>query len=567
MTLPLATQPPELTGFELLRHLGGGGFADVYLYQQRRPSRQVAIKVLKADYLTDVDRAAFDGEADLMATVSAHPYIVTIFDAGISADGRPFLVMEYYRNEHVGVRAQSGMSVVEVLRTGVQVASAVEMLHHNGIVHRDIKPANILISELRKPGLTDFGIAGIQNDDPDEESRGASIPYAPPEVVSGRSNGDRRADVYSLAATLYALLARRTPFESDNPTRAQLIQRILTNPPPPLERPDVPRALELLLLQALSKDPNQRPQTAAAFALSLQGIERNLGYDPTPLEVPETDEAVPTGAKRTDGHHADSGPAGSVPPQLPSTPSLPMEGATVARPAAVVRQAPAPIQVPQAAAPPVAPRSVAARATPAPPPSSPTVARPSVVQAPPSAPSRKSAEGATVARPSLARPAEDSHTRARPQAASSPAEPPLVDVRARGPHKALVAVVAAITVVVAGAGFVVLGTSSGNARTAPQTEPTLSSDDVAGSVGPDQPTGVRVTRRGTQVLVSWDAPTGIKPDEWRIVRQGIAGPAQIARSSPYPLKGAKPGQSVCVEVTAYVSATGRYAPADVVCLQ
>lgn len=562
----ITSTPPELQGFELVRHLGGGGFADVYLYQQRRPARQVAIKVLKSDSLTAEDRAAFDGEADLMATVSAHPYIVTIFDAGISADGRPFLVMEYYRNEHVGVRAQLGMSVAEALRTGVQVASAVEMLHHHGIVHRDIKPANILVNDLRKPGLTDFGIAGVQGDDPDEESRGASIPYAPPEIVSGRSVGDRRADVYSLGATIYTLLARHTPFETDNPTRAELIQRILTKSVPSLERPDVPRSLELLLQHSMSKDPNQRPQSAAAFALSLQGIERSLGYDPTPLEIPDTEDQ-PMRAQATPSAGTSSfAPPELVPAQVPSSPSVPLplapdsapwapstpvsappEGLTVARPVIVVQ-------------PPAESATLARPAvvTPAP-------APPPAVRAADPAPPAEPLHGSTVARPpAVQQRSEDPATQARVPTVAPAALPPQ-EYPSSGPRKGLLAAVGLLVVAAAVGGGIVLSSSGGHPKQA-ATTPSLSNSDMAAAGTPDAPTALKLTRQGSRVLVSWTQGGDVAPDEWRIVRVGLTAPEQVAKQSPYVLAGTKGGQSVCIEISSVVHATGQTSAAVSGCL-
>ena len=289
-------QPPALQNFRYLEYLGGGGFADVFLYEQIRPVRKVAVKVLRAGGLDAKALHSFDDEANLMAQVSAHPYIVTMHEAERAPDGRPYLVMEYYPPPHLGDRAKKArLSVAETLKLGVQIASAVETAHRSGIVHRDIKPANILVSQFGRPGLTDFGIAGAREGDSFSESQGVSIPFAPPEVLLQDDAGDERGDVYSFAATLYALLAGRSPYEvngGDNRLQA-LSDRILRAPLPPIGRSDVPPSLELLLGQALSRDPSQRPQSAAELARALQGIERELGYSPTLFELEAEPVAEP----------------------------------------------------------------------------------------------------------------------------------------------------------------------------------------------------------------------------------------------------------------------------------
>ena len=143
-----------------------------------------------------------------MAQLADHPYIVQVFRSEQTADGGAYLVMKYYPPPNLAVRSRAErMSVEEVLRTGIQLASAVETAHRAGIIHRDIKPANVLVSQYGQPGLTDFGIAGRGGHAEDvDEDVGVSVPWSPPEVLYGQSNGDSRSDVYSLAATLWHLL-------------------------------------------------------------------------------------------------------------------------------------------------------------------------------------------------------------------------------------------------------------------------------------------------------------------------------------------------------------------------
>ncbi|GAA3696014.1 hypothetical protein GCM10022399_10630 [Terrabacter ginsenosidimutans] len=285
--------PPKIPGLVFVQPLGSGGYADVFLYEQQSPRMPVAVKVLKSDGLTDALRRQFVEEADTMAALGDHPYIVQVFRSGTSDDGRPYLVMKYYPPPNLAMRARAErFSVEDVLRTGIQLASAVETAHRARITHRDIKPANVLVSAYGAPGLTDFGIAGRGAREGDVEPEatddvGVSVPWAPPEVLYGQSNGDERSDVYSLAATLWQLLVGRSPFEvpgGDNSAYA-LMPRIRSTAPPATGRQDVPAGLERLLSQAMAKDPAHRPSSALELARALQAVEQQQRLNRTPIVV------------------------------------------------------------------------------------------------------------------------------------------------------------------------------------------------------------------------------------------------------------------------------------------
>jgi len=287
MTVRATSRPPALAGYTPIELVGTGGYADVFLYEQHMPNRKVAVKVLIADVLSgDVQRRQFTAEANTMAKVSTHPYIVSIFHADVAGDGRPYIVMEYYPGDNYLRRARrEQFGVAEVLRVGVQVGSALETAHRAGILHRDIKPANILTSEFRRPGLADFGIASAQGPEA-EETEGVSIPWSPPEAFGSADLGVT-ADVYSLAATLYHLLAGRSPYEvpgGDN-SALGLMARIERGQLPSLGRPDVPGSLERLLAQAMAKSPQHRPASVVEFLRQLQGVEAELKLAVTPLEL------------------------------------------------------------------------------------------------------------------------------------------------------------------------------------------------------------------------------------------------------------------------------------------
>ncbi|MFW5470346.1 protein kinase domain-containing protein [Knoellia sp. CPCC 206435] len=281
--------PPEIPGLVYRQPLGSGGYADVFLYEQQQPRMPVAVKVLKREGLTPAILRQFVEEANTMAQLADHPYIVQVFRSEQLADGGAYLVMKYYPPPNLATRAKrERLGVEEVLRTGIQLASAVETAHRAGIVHRDIKPANVLVSQYGAPGLTDFGIAGraVGQEEHDEDV-GVSVPWSPPEVLYGQSNGDARSDVYSLAATLWHLLVGRSPFEQpggDNSAYA-LMPRIRATPVPQTGRADVPLSLERLLGHAMAKKPDARPQTAIDLARGLQAIEQEQRFARTPIVV------------------------------------------------------------------------------------------------------------------------------------------------------------------------------------------------------------------------------------------------------------------------------------------
>src|SRR5665213_1185481 len=293
--------PPDLPGLTFVSDLGSGGYAEVFLYEQTNTQLRVAVKVLFKEHLTDKVREQFAAESKVMAELADHPYIVQVFQAAVTTDGRPYLVMKYYPRPNLLIRARNEhLAVSEVLQIGVRIACAVETAHRSGILHRDIKPANILTSQYGEPGLTDFGIATKGVADDHDESEGLSVPWSAPEVVFAHSPGDRTSDIYSLGATIWHLLSGHSPFEipgGDNSDLA-LMRRIREQSVQRTGRADVPAQLERLLMHAMAKDPADRPLSALELARSMQAIESEQRWSPTPLVLLDDSRPDPSSAAR-----------------------------------------------------------------------------------------------------------------------------------------------------------------------------------------------------------------------------------------------------------------------------
>lgn len=279
---------PTLTGFTYVDLLGMGGFADVFQYEQLGLGRKVAVKVLLRG-LGDGAQQSFEAEANVMAQLSNHPSIVSIYQAGAADDGRAYLVMEFCPPPHLAVRTRAKpLGVAKALEIGIQIAGAAETAHRLGILHRDIKPANILFTEYGRPALTDFGISATMGD-PQASGMGMSVPWAPPEQLSGNAAMGPASDVYSLAATIWTTLTSHSPFEvAGGPNDAYAMsRRVRSDAVPPTGRQDVPESLERVLRTAMSKRPEMRYPSALEFARTLQGIQAELHQSITPLDVRE----------------------------------------------------------------------------------------------------------------------------------------------------------------------------------------------------------------------------------------------------------------------------------------
>lgn len=298
MTRRLPSAPPSLPGLGYVRPLGSGGFADVFLYQQDMPRRSVAVKVLPADERDPDLLRMFNAEADVLAQLSAHPSIVTVYQAGISADGRPYIVMEYCPGSLAQRYRIERMPVEEVMAIAVRLAGALESAHRAGLIHRDIKPSNILVTSFGAAVLADFGISSSLLRESGGDVVAMSIPWSAPEVVAEHTGGTIASEVWSVGATVYSLLAGHSPFErreKGQNTRDLMRRRIARATFVPVPRTDVPDALQHVLATSMARDPDARYPTARAFGDAVRAVQQSVGLPPTPLEVP-ADEWMPASA-------------------------------------------------------------------------------------------------------------------------------------------------------------------------------------------------------------------------------------------------------------------------------
>ncbi|GAA2521494.1 serine/threonine-protein kinase [Rarobacter incanus] len=286
MAKRLPSAPPVLPGFAYISPLGVGGFADVFLYEQQMPHRKVAVKVLLRDVVDEAVSTMFNVEADVMAQLGSHPSIVTVYEASLSADGRPYIAMEYCPTVIGQIYRRQELSIAEVLRIGIKLSGALESAHRSGVLHRDVKPSNVMVTAYGAPQLADFGIASSLSGKPGVMA--LSVPWSAPEVVAQSTPGSVASEVWSLGATLYSLIAGHSPFEipdSGKNTPELLARRVQHAKFTALARKDVPAELQGILAQTMQANPRRRQEAAGEVGEQLRAVQKSLGLAPTDMEV------------------------------------------------------------------------------------------------------------------------------------------------------------------------------------------------------------------------------------------------------------------------------------------
>jgi serine/threonine protein kinase len=471
MDVPLL---PDLPGYTDLTLIAQGTSAMVFRATQTTIGRPVAIKLIAADAAP----VPVDAARELATTValSSQPHIVSIIDTGMTADGRPFIVMEYCEGgSYAGILRQNGpLPIDDVVEVGIKIGEALHAAHQAGIVHRDVKPSNVLRSRFG-PALTDFGIARAPDELGGTLTREMMTPHhASPEALLHQAQSGL-SDVYSLASTMWTLLVGHPPFVDPGrplPDMYAFRDRVLHESLPPIDRDDVPDWLVGELTRAMAKLPAQRHGSALDFAESLR--RGSLGLPPREAEPAASPVTVPGSF------------TAAFPLATPESSAAPLP-----------RQAADPAPRPSAYAPP--------------PPAGPPTTTPAPVPAPPTA--ATDAE-ATTTRPgplaapvpwSAAVPTEGDEGgwlsgQAVPPSSFEPV-PDLEPVPSRRSPLALLLVAVAVLGVAVG-GVIVFVSNHGGPATAAAT----SGAPTTTTPGDGRPLAVRVVRSGTSVTISWTNP-------------------------------------------------------------
>lgn len=250
--------------YEVLKRVGSGGMADVYMTKDHKLNRNVAVKVLKSEYVEDEKfLKKFETEAQAVARLS-HPNIVNIYDVGME-DGINYIVMELAEGITLKeyIRKKGYLSPKETVEISTQIASAISHAHKNHIIHRDIKPQNILVSDTGIIKVTDFGIAKATSSNTVTSTATAmgSVHYISPEQAKGRFC-DEKSDIYSLGITMYEMVTGHVPFDHENGVTIALMHLQNEITPPSQIRDGIPDSLEKIILKCTMKKPEERYQTA-----------------------------------------------------------------------------------------------------------------------------------------------------------------------------------------------------------------------------------------------------------------------------------------------------------------
>jgi len=285
--------------YRVLEQIGFGGMAVVYLVEHQTLLKQFAAKVLSSQHASSLEaRARFTQEAHAASQLD-HENIVRISDFGTTVDDRPFFVMELLRGKTLADRIADGpMTLQEAVAVSVPVARALAHAHAEGIIHRDIKPENIFLVQ-RSQGrwgvkVLDFGIAKVPvNDKLTKTGEALGSPmFMSPEACRG-DEVDQRADVYSFGIVLYLMLAGRVPFNDENLLKVLQMQVVAPLPLPSSFNPDLPAELEMVIIRALAKDPEDRYASMEEFLFALEAalpegsdellIQAQFGTSSTPF--------------------------------------------------------------------------------------------------------------------------------------------------------------------------------------------------------------------------------------------------------------------------------------------
>ncbi|MGA9774073.1 MAG: protein kinase [Blastocatellia bacterium] len=274
--------------YRIIRELGTGGMGEVYLAEDTRLGRQVALKFLPASYQYDPDRRTrFMAEARATSALRS-PHIVSIYDIG-EHEGTIFIVMEYVEGESLSQRLERGPLVLrDVIGVAVQIADALAEAHQIGIIHCDIKSANLIVNERGSVKVLDFGLAKVteaSSPEGDDQTKklgnqtvinvvAGTVAYMSPEQAMGHTL-DHRSDIFSLGVVIYEMLTGRLPFEGDSAT--EVMNKIINEEPVAIARLNysVPPELERITRKCIEKEPARRYQSSREILTDLINLQRD----------------------------------------------------------------------------------------------------------------------------------------------------------------------------------------------------------------------------------------------------------------------------------------------------
>ena len=262
--------------YRVLRRIGSGGMADVWLAEDQHLQRQVALKVLHARFAQDrefVER--FRREAESAAGLN-HPNVVSVYDRG-EVDGTYYIAMQYLEGRSLKELIDIGLTPEQSVYLIRQVLEGARFAHRHGIVHRDLKPQNVIVDAEGKATVTDFGIARAGASEITQTGSVMGTPhYLSPEQAQGM-DVTSVSDLYSIGVILYEALTGRVPFEADSAVAIAMKQVSQAPQRPSSINPQVSPALDAVVMRALEKDPGQRFQSAEAFIAALDAALRDPG--------------------------------------------------------------------------------------------------------------------------------------------------------------------------------------------------------------------------------------------------------------------------------------------------
>ncbi len=316
--------PGENVGaYRIVKQLGSGGMATVFQAYHAALDRDVAIKVLHPVFKGDANfLSRFQREARVVAKLE-HPNIVPVYDFS-EHEGSPYLVLRFIEGETLKARLDRGqLTLPEILDVIRPMGEALTYAHTQGVLHRDVKPSNVMLTQDGKVFLTDFGLARIVQAGESSLTRDALVGtpyYISPEQAMGKSELDPRTDIYSFGVVLYELFTGRVPFQADTPF-AVIHDHIYTPLPMPTAiNPDLPRALERVLLKALAKEPDARYATAIELVTTVE--EAVTGFAAVPTARPTIPPvAAPTDAVTVTSPQAKEPTKGPVPELADAAPT------------------------------------------------------------------------------------------------------------------------------------------------------------------------------------------------------------------------------------------------------